>query len=315
MPSIVEPIVFGIVLGLVANTAFGLLIIAGCHWLGLARLAVLGLPVAAPSYVSTTLPVFGVALADEPRSASGKFVCSNCHLLSARVELSLPQAVFQESSFDIWSRVPTRRTNAQVRSDGTVGPLQMGRVLVFPTGSISPMEEWSQWQSNRSALWIGPLASKEHAIEASSFTVNDIVPGTYTVYLGANRGRGQLYPSGLASNIAPVRSAVNGLVAGLTFQAKRYGTNLWMHPSDGSQHLLHAPSGIVVLRSVFPRSFQRSENSLAHFRNLGGFGVAEGSLTFQTSQRLLGELRVLALLSGTQVALVLKKKQFERLNL
>ncbi len=223
--------------------------------------------------------------------------------------------MFLESSFDIWSRVPSRRTNAQVRSDGTVGPLQVGKVVVFPSGFVIPLEEWSQWQPKPSAWWEGPLPAKAHSVEASSFRVNDIVPGTYTVYLGANRGRGQLYPSGLASNIAPVRSTLDGLVSGLTFQAKRYGTNIWLYPTDGSQHLLHAPGGTVVVRSVFPRSIQRNEASLAHFRNLGGFGVAEGSLTFQTTPRLFGELRVLALLTGTQVALVLKKKQFERLNL
>lgn len=307
-------------LGLVTSTAVGLLSLAACHWLGLARLVGLTLLCGLPSASSYTFPAFGAALATEPRSASGKFVCSNCHLLGATVEVSMPQAVFEGTSFDIWSKVPARRTNGQVRSDGTVGPLQLGRVLVFPekaSGYVQPASEgWTSWPSTASASWwIGPLGARDHSTEAVGFTVGSFTPGTYTVYLGANRGRGQLYPTGLPSNSSPLRSSLTGVQAGLTFQAKRFGSNLWVQTTDKIRHIVHAPTGNVVAPQVYPRTVQRSDDSLAYFRNVGGFGIAEASLTFQTPQRLRDQLKVQALLLGTQVALVLKKKQFERLKL
>lgn len=230
------------------------------------------------------------------------------------MELGLPQAVFPQTSFDVWCSVPTRRTNAQVRSDGTVGPLQVGRVLVFPpSGAITPTEGWTIWPETPSIWWNGPIRSQDHASEVMAFKTTESIPGTYSVYLGANRGRGQIYPSGLASNLAPLRSPVDGVITGLTWQAKRYGTNLWVRCSDGV-HLLHLSPGTLVAE-VMPRSYLRSDESLVYSRNLGGFGVAEQSMTFQTRQHLVTEIRILGLLLGTQVALVLKKKQFERLKL
>ena len=314
----VEPVVFGIVVGLTFITALGLLVVASCHWLGLTRLTVMltitGL-LLAENVSASTFPAFAVALTTEPRSASGKFVCANCHLLGADVQLSLPQAVFRQSVFDVWCRVPTRRTNAQVRSDGTVGALQLGRVIVFPeTVTVEPIDGWTGWSSSRSIWWSGPIGSKVYASEALSVRSDEFTPGTYTVYLGANRGRGQVYPSGESSNLAPARSPIDGLIKGITFQPKRFGSNVWLAAS-GSDHLIHAPAGIVLEPSIFPRAVLHRDEAFTQPRNFGGFGVSEQSLTLQSPERLQGEVRLLLLLVATQVMLVLKKKQFERLNL
>lgn len=81
-------------------------------------------------------------------------------------------------------------------------------LTVLNSGAFdSPQVQWEQWRSNAgsmktNAVVAGPISATAYttipvAIQAS----NEALPGSVTVYLGANRGRGQAYPSGAASNL------------------------------------------------------------------------------------------------------------------
>lgn len=79
-------------LGFSFVTWVGLMTVAACHYLGVARLTVLVLVAqGGSSPEECAIPAFGQALFAAPRDATGKIVCANCHLSSAAVEFSTPQ--------------------------------------------------------------------------------------------------------------------------------------------------------------------------------------------------------------------------------
>ena len=57
------------------------------------------------------------------------------------------------------------------------------------------------------------------------------------------------------------------------------------------------------------------EAAASYALNLGGFGLSDASIAIQSSEGLLSLQAVVELILLSQVAFVLKKKQFERLSL
>ena len=111
-------------------------------------------------------------------------------------------------------RIPVKKTNAQVQSDGSIGSLQVGGVLVLPESiGIVDSANWSYWSDNvRESVIFGPRTA-----ETSSETVTLVVdraafPSSVTVYGGGNRGRGQIYPDGRSSNITSMRQENGGIL-------------------------------------------------------------------------------------------------------
>ena len=84
------------------------------------------------SSLISVYPAFAKSLFVRPREATGKIVCSNCHLGSDELILSFPQGVLAGDTLEVGFMIPLKKTNAQVQSDGSVGPLQVGGVLVLP---------------------------------------------------------------------------------------------------------------------------------------------------------------------------------------
>ena len=76
----VEATLLGLVLGATLSVSLGLFTVALCHYLGVARL-MLALSSTEPSSLPTWMyPAFAKAIYPEPREATGKIVCANCHL-------------------------------------------------------------------------------------------------------------------------------------------------------------------------------------------------------------------------------------------
>ena len=79
--------------------------------------------------------------------------------------------------------------------------------------------------------------------------------GSFTIYLGANRGRGQAYPNGAASNLVSYRWDDTGMVTGRCFRSKRLGVSCWTRGYAWRLHLQsvgvgHAIRPIAGLRAV-----------------------------------------------------------------
>ena len=67
----------------------GLFTIAGCYFIGLSRLTIVG-GIASVLLGSEAFPAFAQAMFPEPREITGKIVCSNCHLANRDTLFSAP---------------------------------------------------------------------------------------------------------------------------------------------------------------------------------------------------------------------------------
>jgi apocytochrome f len=223
--------------------------------------------------------------------------------------------VFPGAATEAHIAVPTKRTNAQIRSDGSCGPLQVGMVVVIGDGIRVTDPQWVTWSSQlASAVALGPVSSQAFATQTVSLTLDELGVGTRSLYLGANRGRGQLYPDGSLSNLTLRKAEVSSICTGVSYLVKRYGSVVHLVHGSGVK-LVHLLPGQAVEPVVGPRMLSQVDTLLGRTLNLGGFGLGEVALSIQSPDNLKRFLSLMVLLQITQLLLLNKKKQYERLYL
>ena len=94
--------------------------------------------------VSYAYPVFAQNAYENPREATGRIVCANCHLAQKPVELEVPQAVLPDTVFEVVVSIPYDTSVKQVTGNGKRGPLNVGSILVLPEGfQLAPKDRLS----------------------------------------------------------------------------------------------------------------------------------------------------------------------------
>jgi apocytochrome f len=167
--------------------------------------------------VSYAYPVFAQQAYENPREATGRIVCANCHLAQKPTSIEVPQAVLPDSVFEAVVGIPYDLTSKQVAADGKKSGLNVGAVLVLPEGfQLAPKDRISDEikqktkgvfvmpysKAKPNVLVVGPINGAKH--QEVVFPILSPDPATnksvnflnYPIYVGANRGRGQVYPSG-----------------------------------------------------------------------------------------------------------------------
>jgi apocytochrome f len=275
-------------------------------------------------------PIFAQQTYKEPREANGRIVCANCHLAQKPVELDVPQAVLPASVFTAAISIPYDKQVSQVLRNGDLGGLNVGAVLILPDGFCLAPESRVPAERRDSGLYFQPYsATQENIIVVGpvsgaqyseiSMPILTPTPGTtknvafqkYSIYLGRNRGRGQVYPDGSKSNNTVYTSPAAGLVQGIV--EKRRSSEIKIISPDGQVFTETVPRGPRVL--VETGQNVRAEEPLTNNPNVGGFGQAESEIVLQDPARVYGLLGFFTVVFLTQVALVLKKKQFEKVQL
>ncbi|MEO0853168.1 MAG: apocytochrome f, partial [Cyanobacteria bacterium J06648_11] len=71
-------------------------------------------------------PAYAQAAYDNPREATGKIVCANCHLNAMPTKLEVPQSVTPGQVFDAVVQIPYDTSTQQVLGDGSKGGLNVG---------------------------------------------------------------------------------------------------------------------------------------------------------------------------------------------
>ncbi|NJL11073.1 MAG: apocytochrome f, partial [Calothrix sp. SM1_7_51] len=178
----------------------------------------LALPQAAIAY-----PFWAQQTAPEtPREATGKIVCANCHLAAKPTEVEVPQAVLPDTVFKAVVKIPYDTSIQQVGADGSKVGLNVGAVLMLPSGfKIAPEDRipeelkeevgdtYFQTYKEEGAdnvILVGPLPGEQYqeivfpVLSPNPASDKNIHFGKYSVYVGGNRGRGQVYPTGEKSN-------------------------------------------------------------------------------------------------------------------
>ena len=282
-------------------------------------------------------PLFAQQNYENPREANGRIVCANCHLAEKSIELKVPQAVLPDTVFEAVVNIPYDQQIQQVLGNGKKGPLNVGAVLILPEGfqlapkdRISPelkkqikrlsFQLYSENQKN--ILVVGPVPGKKY--NQMVFPILSPDPNKtkdkknyflkYPIYLGANRGRGQVYADGSKSNNTVYTSSVTGKIIQISKPTKELSQfEIQIETNSGELVIEKIPLGPEIIVSV--NQIVQQDQPLTNNPNVGGFGQQDKEIVLQNPQRIFGYLIFVFSVLLTQIFLVLKKKQFEKVQL
>merc|ERR1712182_3383 len=198
----------------------------------------------------------------------------------------------------------------QLVADGTRGPMNVGAIVVCPEGfRLAPRDRlpkilkkqmkglaWSPYSKQKPNIVVaGPVPGSTYNVMtlpllAPKVDEKNVFYGRADFAIGANRGRGQVYPDGHKSNV-----------------------NLFAAPAAGTAVTEEVLPGGTLVVAVGDKV--RKDQPISTNPNLGGFGQAEKETVLQDPAREQAALIVGFTLFLTQLAFVLKKKQFEKVQL
>jgi len=266
-----------------------------------------------------------------PREATGKIVCANCHLAKKLTQVEVPQAVFPDTVFKAEVKIPYDASVQQVAGDGSATGLNVGAVVMLPEGfRLAPPERLSEQLKEETAgiyytqysdtqpniLLVGPLPGDQHqsivfpVLSPDPATDSAIHFGKYSIHVGGNRGRGQVYPTGEKSNNNLFTAPAAGMVSAIS--AGENGASLVeIATPDGkvSETIPAGPTLKVAVGDVLAAGAP-----LTNDPNVGGFGQVDAEVVLQNPVRIYGLLALFALVALAQILLVLKKRQVEKVQ-
>ena len=135
----------------------------------------------------------------------------------------------------------------------------------------------------------------------------------YPIYLGGNRGRGQVYPDGSKSNNTIYTASTAGTISAIEPIEGKGGYNITIQTQSGDSVVDTIPPGPNVIVKV--GAVVQNDEALTNNPNVGGFGQTETEIVLQNPARIQGLLVFFIFVLLAQVFLVLKKKQFEKVQL
>lgn len=284
-------------------------------------------------------PYFAQEAYKTPREATGRIVCANCHLAQKPIELELPQAVEPNTVFEAVIKIPYDHTKQQVAADGTKAGLNVGAVLMLPEGfKIAPEDRipeelkektqdlyyqpYSEDQEN--VVIVGPISGDEYS--EIVFPVLSPDPATdksvhflkYSVHAAGNRGRGQVYPTGQKSNNNLYAAPIAGRISEITPITPNEdegifgGYQVTIKGDDGATATEKIPAGPELL--VTQGQEVKAGEPLSSNPNVGGFGQQDREIVLQDPRRIQWLLAFFASVIVSQIMLVLKKKQVEKVQ-
>lgn len=269
---------------------------------------------------------------ETPREPTGRIVCANCHLAQKPAEIEIPQSVLPDTVFEAVVKIPYDTSVQQVLGDGSKGGLNVGAVLMLPEGfKIAPPDRIPEQMKEKvggvyfqpyredqeNVVIVGPLPGEQYqeivfpVLSPDPATDKNIHFGKYSVHLGANRGRGQLYPTGEASNNNVFKASAAGTISQISKQ-EAGGYEVTITTADGSTVVDKIPAGPELIVSEGQRV--AAGEALTNNPNVGGFGQKDTEVVLQSPDRIKWLMVFVAGIMLSQILLILKKKQVERVQ-
>lgn len=269
---------------------------------------------------------------ETPREATGRIVCANCHLAQKEAEVELPMQVLPDTVFEAVVKIPYDLDTQQVLGDGSKGGLNVGAVLMLPEGfKVAPEDRMSEEMKEKVGsvyfqpysedhdnwLLVGPLPGEQYQeivfpiLSPDPAQNKNIYFGKYPVHLGANRGRGQVYPTGEKSNNTVYNASQAGTVSQIT-KTEAGGYEVVINTADGEQFTDTIPAGPELIISEGQQV--DAGTAITNNPNVGGFGQEDAEIVLQSPTRIKGLLVFIIGIMLSQLFLVLKKKQIERVQ-
>lgn len=298
----------------------------------IATVAVLLVSSLALPQMAIAYPIFAQQAYENPREATGRIVCANCHLAAKPTYVEVPQSVLPDTVFEAVVKIPYDANVQQVVAGGEKGPLNVGAVLMLPEGfKLAPedripeeMKEKVQdlyfmpySEEKENIVVVGPLPGEQYqeitfpVLAPDPNTDKSIHFGKYSVHVGGNRGRGQVYPTGEKSNNAVFTAPAAGVVSQIT-KTEEGGYEVTIQETSGKTVVESIPAGPTLLATEGQEV--KAGDALTDNPNVGGFGQVDAEIVLQSPNRILGLLAFFGIVTLAQIMLVLKKKQIEKVQ-
>merc|ERR1712038_1779586 len=244
--------------------------------------------------------------------------------------MGAPQAVLPNSVFEVEVKVPYDTSRKQISANGKKADLNVGGIVVLPKGFklASKSQTSEEFKKKNKGVFItpystefdnilvvGPIKGKTHqelifpVVAPDPEKSSDVKYLTYPLYAGGNRGRGQVYPTGEKSNVNTFGAVQAGQISAIETTEKGE-SSVTITSSDGTTTTQIVPKGLELV--VKQGDLVKIEQSLNIDPNVGGFGQEETEIVLQKPERIIGYLAFCFSVLLTQVLLILKKKQFEK---
>nr|YP_011007302.1 cytochrome f [Scytothamnus australis]WAM64731.1 cytochrome f [Scytothamnus australis] len=282
--------------------------------------------------LSEAYPIYAQQAYTNPRAANGRIACANCHLAEKPVQIESPKAVLPNKVFEAAVKIPYAKDAKQILGNGQLSGLNVGAVVILPDGfKLAPnnliskeiqeknkgvyISPYSSTQDN--ILVVGPIAGDTH--QEINFPILSPDPATnkkvnflkYPIYVGANRGRGQIYPTGEKSNNNIVTASFEGQITEIQTLEKGE-TSLTILNSTGKESKQNIPKGLSLV--VAKKDNIKLDQALTKDPNVGGFGQTDVEIVLQDPSRVIGFVIFAFSVLFTQIFFVIKKKQFEKVQ-
>ncbi len=269
---------------------------------------------------------------ENPREATGKLVCANCHLAKMTTQVEVPQSVGADSVFKAAVKIPYKAGTEEIGADGSKVPLQVGAIVMLPDGfKLAPQDRWNdnikeetkgvyftQYSEEKdNIILVGPLPGDQNKEIVFPILAPDpskdknIHFGKYSINVGGNRGRGQVYPTGEKSNNSVFTASKSGEVISIE-DSEDNGKTITIRTEEGESFQETIPVGPALL--VKEGDLIDAGSPLTNDPNVGGFGQLDTEIVLQSPARVIGLLVFFVGVGLTQILLVLKKKQVEKVQ-
>lgn len=277
-------------------------------------------------------PIYAQQGYENPREATGRIVCANCHLAQKNIDLEVPKAILPNTVFEATVKVPYETDRKQILGNGQKGSLNVGAVLILPEGfKLAPnsllSEEVREKTKNiyiqpystakENILVVGPMPSnKKQEIIFPILSPDPSKDKTvhflkYPIYAGGNRGRGQVYPNGDKTNNNPITASSSGKIT--TIEALENGNyKVSIETSNGNIISENIPKGLEL--NVHEGDKIVTSELLTKDPNAGGFGQSETEIVLQSPDRIKGMIVFFVIIAISQIFFVIKKKQWEKVQ-
>ena len=266
-------------------------------------------------------PIFAQKAYENPREETGRIVCANCHLASKPIGVELPQSILPSQVFSVRVEIPVSETAQQVLRSGDKGSLNVRAVVVMPDDfRLAKPKELSKEQKQASKGIVfqtyneahnnifvaGPIGKKRELI--LNLVAPESIPyRSYPVYVGRNRGRGQIYPDGQKSNNTAFTSPMKRIVEEIVSDSRR--NLVIVANSERRKAEIEVPKGPSII--VSKGQSIDVDQPLTNNPNVGRFRQLQSEIVFQSPLRLLSLQAFLWSSFLAQIFLVMKKKQIE----
>ena len=282
-------------------------------------------------YSSFAFPIYAQQAYENPREANGRIVCANCHLAQKPTEIEAPTSVLPDSIFETVVKIPYDITKKQIVGTGQKEGLNVGAVVILPEGfKLAPKNRLEKEfiaktkgvyitpysKTKENILVVGPINGEKNQeilfpiLTPNPETDNTVFYVKYPIYVGANRGRGQIYPTGEKTNNNVFNAIASGKIQTINASAK--DSEITILSTSGETKTQIIPKGLDII--VKENQIIQQDQPLTLNPNVGGFGQNEAEIVLQDPRRIYGFMAFCFSVIISQSFLVFKKKQFEKVQ-